>query len=42
MNIAASHEESGLDMDHVDSSYSSALTCAQSAGQARLQVRYII
>ncbi|XP_062325162.1 tonsoku-like protein isoform X2 [Osmerus eperlanus] len=41
LNIAASHKESGLDMDHVDSSYSSALTCAQSAGQARLQKRVL-
>ncbi|KAF6721810.1 Tonsoku-like protein [Oryzias melastigma] len=39
LNIAASQEDSGCPLEAVDSSYSSALRCAEGAGLARLQRR---
>ncbi|KAK5603555.1 hypothetical protein CRENBAI_004883 [Crenichthys baileyi] len=39
LNIAAAQEESGCIVEDVESSYSSALSCAQASGQARLQKR---
>ncbi|XP_078145625.1 tonsoku-like protein [Centroberyx gerrardi] len=41
LNIAVSQEESGCDFEDVDSSYSTALRCAQRAGQTRLQKRVL-
>lgn len=38
LNIAAAQEESSCAFEDVDSSYSTALQCAQKSGQARLQV----
>ncbi|XP_024121974.1 tonsoku-like protein isoform X1 [Oryzias melastigma] len=39
LNIAASQEDSGCPLEAVDSSYSSALRCAEGAGLARLQLQ---
>ncbi|KAM4724394.1 tonsoku-like protein [Anableps anableps] len=39
LNIAAAQEESGSTFQDVESSYSSALSCAEASGQARLQKR---
>ncbi|XP_015240634.1 PREDICTED: tonsoku-like protein [Cyprinodon variegatus] len=39
LNIAAAQEESGCMLEDIESSYRSALSCAQASGQARLQKR---
>ncbi|XP_027857210.1 tonsoku-like protein isoform X1 [Xiphophorus couchianus] len=39
LNIAAAQEESGCSCEDVESSYSSAVSCAEASGQARLQKR---
>ncbi|XP_060939291.1 tonsoku-like protein [Limanda limanda] len=41
INIAAAQEESGCTFQEIDSSYSTALQCAQKCGQARLQKRVL-
>nr|XP_019940300.1 PREDICTED: tonsoku-like protein [Paralichthys olivaceus] len=41
INIAAAQEESGCTFQDIDSSYSTALHCAQKCGQARLQKRVL-
>lgn len=40
LNIAAAQEESGCSSEDVDGSYNKASYCAQTSGQARLQVRW--
>ncbi|KAF3701144.1 Tonsoku-like protein NF-kappa-B inhibitor-like protein 2 [Channa argus] len=41
LNIAAAQEESGVPSEEIESSYSTALHCAQKSGQARLQKRVL-
>ncbi|KAM9708437.1 tonsoku-like protein isoform 1-T1 [Menidia menidia] len=41
LNIAAAKEEDGCAFEEMDSSYSTALRCAQTCGQARLQKRVL-
>ncbi|KAK2825983.1 hypothetical protein Q5P01_020197 [Channa striata] len=41
LNIAAAQEESGCVLENIESSYSTALRCAQKSGQARLQKRVL-
>ncbi|GLD67757.1 tonsoku-like protein [Lates japonicus] len=41
LNIAAAQEESGVSFQDIDSSYSTALRCAEKSGQARLKKRVL-